>query len=44
VRIIGFRCGGWKDEDLAGAVEIYDGPAHLLANYASSLLASKRES
>ena len=44
VRIIGFRCGGWKDEDLAGAVEIYDGPAHLVANYASSLLGRKRES
>jgi HAD superfamily hydrolase (TIGR01509 family) len=38
VRVIGFRSGGWKDADLAGAVEIYDGPAHLLANYASSLL------
>jgi len=38
VRIIGFRSGGWKDSDLAGAVEIYDGPAHLLEKYASSLL------
>ena len=38
VRIIGFRSGGWKDEDLSGAVEIYDGPADLLANYSSSLL------
>jgi HAD superfamily hydrolase (TIGR01509 family) len=41
MRIIGFRSGGWKDEDLAGAVEIYDGPAHLLANYESSLLGRK---
>ena len=41
VRIIGFRSGGWKDEDLAGAVEIYDGPAHLLAHYESSLLGRK---
>lgn len=41
VRTIGFRSGGWKDEDLSGAVEIYDGPAHLLANYAASLLGRK---
>jgi HAD superfamily hydrolase (TIGR01509 family) len=38
VRIIGFRSGGWKDEDLKGAVEIYDGPADLLANYESSII------
>lgn len=38
VRIIGFRSGGWKDADLAGAVEIYDGPADLLESYTSSLL------
>lgn len=38
VRIIGFRSGGWKDEDLSGAVEIYDGPADLLVNYSSSIL------
>ena len=38
VRIIGFRSGGWKDEDLSGAVAIYDGPADLLANYSSSVL------
>ena len=41
VRIIGFRSGGWKDADLAGAVEIYDGPAHLLETYPSSLLGRK---
>jgi HAD superfamily hydrolase (TIGR01509 family) len=41
VRIIGFRSGGWNDEDLTGVVEIYDGPAHLLANYESSLLGRK---
>lgn len=41
VRIIGFRSGGWNDEDLTGAVEIYGGPAHLLANYESSLLGRK---
>jgi HAD superfamily hydrolase (TIGR01509 family) len=41
VRIIGFRSGGWADADLAGAVEIYDGPAHLLERYSSSLLGRK---
>jgi HAD superfamily hydrolase (TIGR01509 family) len=32
VRCIAFRCGGWSDEDLANAVDIYDGPADLLAH------------
>jgi phosphoglycolate phosphatase-like HAD superfamily hydrolase len=41
VRIIGFRSGGWGDVDLAGAMEIYDGPAHLLEAYASSLIGRK---
>ena len=31
VRTIAFRCGGWKDEDLRGAIAIYDGPWDLLA-------------
>ena len=38
VRAIAFRSGGWNDEALEGAVEIYDGPADLLARYDSSLL------
>ena len=38
VRCIGFRSGGWSDEALDGAVEIYDGPADLLARYESSLI------
>ncbi|MFN2635417.1 MAG: HAD family hydrolase [Gemmatimonadaceae bacterium] len=38
VRVIAFRSGGWKDNDLKGAVEIYDGPADLVSHYASSLL------
>ena len=41
IPIIGFRSGGWTDADLAGAVEIYDGPEHLLANYSSSVLGRK---
>ncbi len=36
VPTIAFRCGGWSDRDLAGALAIYDGPADLLANYAAS--------
>ena len=38
VRTIAFRSGGWTDEGLKGAVEIYDGPADLLAHYDSSLI------
>jgi len=39
VGTIAFRCGGWQDADLAGAIAIYDGPADLLAHYDSSPLA-----
>jgi HAD superfamily hydrolase (TIGR01509 family) len=42
VRAIAFRSGGWNDEALKGAVEIYDGPADLLARYESSLIARER--
>jgi len=40
VRTIAFRSGGWKDEDLRGAVAIYDDPEHLRREYASSILAN----
>jgi HAD superfamily hydrolase (TIGR01549 family) len=39
VGTIAFRCGGWRDADLAGALAIYDGPADLLAHYDESPLA-----
>jgi HAD superfamily hydrolase (TIGR01509 family) len=39
VRVIGFRCGGWQDADLRGAIAIYDGPWDLLANIDESPLA-----
>ena len=29
VATIAFRCGGWPDEDLEGAIAIYEGPADL---------------
>lgn len=43
IRTIGFRSGGWADQDLrkAGASEIYDGPADLLACYDRSLLSNR---
>ena len=43
VRIIAFRSGGWKDVDLKGAAEIYDGPADLLRHYDSSLIGRERK-
>jgi HAD superfamily hydrolase (TIGR01509 family) len=38
IKAIAFRCGGWSDKDLAGAIMIYDGPADLLAHYDTSVL------
>jgi phosphoglycolate phosphatase-like HAD superfamily hydrolase len=38
VKVIAFRCGGWDDAHLAGAIAIYDGPADLLAHYDESPL------
>lgn len=40
IRTIAFRCGGRSDADLAGAIAVYDGPADLLASFASSPLAA----
>ncbi len=39
VGTIAFRCGGWSDSDLAGAIAMYNDPADLLAHYDSSPLA-----
>jgi HAD superfamily hydrolase (TIGR01509 family) len=38
VSIIALRCGGWGDEELSGAVAVYDDPAQLLAQYTESLI------
>lgn len=38
VMVIAFRCGGWGDADLAGAVATYDGPWDLLARIDDSPL------
>jgi HAD superfamily hydrolase (TIGR01549 family) len=35
---IAFRCGGWSDDDLQGAIAIYNDPADLLDHYDSSPL------
>jgi HAD superfamily hydrolase (TIGR01509 family) len=32
VRTIAFRCGGWSDEQLQGAIAVYDGPWDLVAH------------
>lgn len=40
IEIIALRCGGWGDQDLAGAVEIYDNPADLLRSWDASILAT----
>ncbi len=36
VKLIAFRSGGWSNEELSGAVAIYDNPADLLAWYERS--------
>jgi HAD superfamily hydrolase (TIGR01509 family) len=36
VRVIAVRCGGWGDDALKDAAEIYDDPAELLARYDES--------
>jgi phosphoglycolate phosphatase-like HAD superfamily hydrolase len=38
VAVIALRCGGWNDEELGGAAEIYEDPAALLLSYERSLL------
>jgi len=39
VRTIAFRCGGWDDAALAGAIAIYDGPWELLGRLDESPVA-----
>ena len=38
VPAIALRCGGWNDAALAGAVAVYDDPAHLLREIEASVL------
>jgi HAD superfamily hydrolase (TIGR01509 family) len=39
VAVIALRCGAWRDQDLRGALAIYDGPWDLLAHIDESPLA-----
>jgi HAD superfamily hydrolase (TIGR01509 family) len=39
VGVIAFRCGGFADEALQGALALYDGPEDLLARFEESMLA-----
>lgn len=41
VGVIAFRCGGFDDSQLKGAIAIYDDPADLLSEYDNSPLAKK---
>jgi HAD superfamily hydrolase (TIGR01509 family) len=43
VATIAFRCGGWGDHDLRGAIAIYDGPWDLLGRLDSSPLADRKK-
>ena len=42
VRIVAVECGGWRREDLRGAVEVYAAPADLLKRYDDSVFAHVR--
>ena len=42
VRIVAFRCGGWSDEDLGGAIAVYDGPWQLLEQVQASVFGGAR--
>jgi len=42
VDVIAFRCGGWSDSDLGGAIAIYDGPWDLLQQLDASPLKARR--
>lgn len=44
VGVIALRCGGgWSEQDLAGALAVFDDPLDLLLNYDDSPLAARRE-
>jgi phosphoglycolate phosphatase-like HAD superfamily hydrolase len=40
VRVVAFRSGGWGDDDLKGAVAVYQGPLDLLRRFNTSPLVS----
>lgn len=40
IDVIALRCGGWKDENLQGAIAVYEDHIHLLSQFPSSPLGS----
>ncbi|GAB4215563.1 MAG: HAD family hydrolase [Roseiflexaceae bacterium] len=40
IGIVALRCGGWRDDDLHGALAVYDDPTDLLAHFAESPFAN----
>ena len=43
IAVVGLECGGWRREDLQGAVEVYASPADLLERYEESIFARLRD-
>ncbi len=41
VDIVALRCGGWPDEELTGAIALYDDPADLSGHYSTSVFGKK---
>lgn len=41
VPIVAVRCGGWQDDDLRGAIAIFDHPADIMARYSESPFGKK---
>lgn len=41
VKTVAFRCGGWDDAGLKGAIAVYDSPADLEGRFASSPFAER---
>ncbi len=42
IEVVGLECGGWRRQDLAGAVQVYTSPADLLDRYEQSVFARLR--
>jgi HAD superfamily hydrolase (TIGR01509 family) len=41
ISVVGFECGGWTEQDLHGAIEVYPSPAALLKEYDASIFARR---
>ncbi len=38
IHTIAFRCGGWDDDNLIGALALHDNPQELLSHFETSVL------